>query len=77
MTNQPIKKLFRNETQEVLIEVYDGGANFYMTNIYYRPLGTNKKFTKYLACDGLYEGVNNLNKSIKGFCKRHNLVEVK
>ena len=72
-----IKKLFRNETQEVLIEITDAGANFYLTDIYYREKGTNKKFKRYNACDGIYEGIKNLEKSIKGFCKRHNLVEVK
>ena len=71
------KKLFRNQNQEVLIEITDAGANFYFTDIYYREINTNKKFKKYLGCAGIYEGIRNLNKSISGFIKNHDLVEVK
>lgn len=72
-----IKRLYENNSQQVLIEITDAGHNFYFVDIYFREKGTNKKFEKYNGCSGIYEGEKNLKNSIKGFIKRHDLLEVK
>ena len=70
-------RTFKNDIQEVKITITESIGNFYFTTIEFRDINTNKEFKKYNGCDGIYEGIKNLNKSINGFCKRHKLVEVK
>ena len=68
---------FKNETQEVRITITEAGSDFYFTNVEYRDVNSSKEFKQYNGCAGIYEGIKALENSIKGFCKRHNLVEVK
>lgn len=72
-----IKRLYENNSQQVFIEITDAGYNFYFVDIYFREKNTNKKLEKYNGISGIYEGEKNLKKSINGFIKRHNLLQVK
>lgn len=69
-------KNYQNSMQDVrIITTYDKKSDFYFTTVEYKDFQSTI-YKRYCGLDGIYEGFKRYNTAIKGFIKRHNLVEV-